>query len=116
MGKNKGMKQNITADQVRELNLTSSEIMKLFNFKKEDINFISLMLDEEARLEIIAESLTIGKMIEFLHENNGWIALYTEPDCKRFIAEIKTPYQLSRKASEPCDALWEAVKAVIKEK
>ncbi|MDK2917281.1 MAG: hypothetical protein PWQ37_14 [Candidatus Petromonas sp.] len=122
------MKQHITVEQLFELqDYKLAEVMdEEFQNAVRNLNCNPYMSDTEKDnlIEVLAEQVTIGKMIEILY-NHTWqvtigkmIEILYNHTCDIVIesagcnwyVDINTGIYKSR---ELCDALWEAVKEVL---
>lgn len=109
------MKQHITVDQVRELGMTEQEVVNALD--------VGMPVHDGClntiNWHMIAKRLTIGKLIELIAD---WIVVidpHAEKDhewsvivcpCARDKFKRKTCLN-----EELCDALWDAVKHIMKE-
>jgi hypothetical protein len=106
------MKQHITVEQLFELqDYKLAEVMdEEFQNAVRNLNCNPYMSDTEKDnlIEVLAEQVTIGKMIEILYNHTCDIVIESA-GCNWYV-DINTGIYKSR---ELCDALWEAVKEVL---
>jgi hypothetical protein len=121
------MKQHITVEQLFELqDYTLAEVMdEEFQNAVRDINCNPYMSDTEKDnlIEVLAEQVTIGKMIEILsskydvvdYSDNREFGMGYTVSCITFDSyDWCDDEHREYIANELCDALWEAVKEVLK--
>ena len=117
------MKQHITIEQVSEL--TQKEILKLS--MKYYQKWYSTLTDGQKRglitnridlIYVLSESTTIGKMIEILEGFGSPIIQYidTKGVWNMLMLYADGEFEVDIEKNELADALWEAVKYVLKER
>ncbi|MFT9498048.1 hypothetical protein [Anaerosolibacter sp.] len=112
------MKQHISNEQLKVLSWEEQKkIATIFgqfgNCSRNDANG-----DEYLILPMLAEKITIGKMIEVITKDNITVdikttTLDTEDGKKAFILLNNIFNVKSYSSEELCDALWEAVKEIV---
>jgi hypothetical protein len=118
------MKQHITVEQLFEVD--DYKLAKMMDEKFQnavrDIHCNPYMTDKEKEnlLEILSEQVTIGKMIEILEPNISIYPVLTEEEGKTRVIWWEVRYYVKNdlkefRKVELYDALWEAVKEVLKE-
>jgi hypothetical protein len=119
------MKQHITIEQLKELNIIQLNDLVItlkmkkywYKAKMRTLQYNKVILQE------IANTCTIGKMIEILIENipkTNCIEDSIDIECDRVTKTFLVEYRTSNftfadfENKELCDALWEAVKSILK--
>lgn len=115
------MKQNITIDQLDELSLTEKEKLDSWSVARGYTTILTTTEGTNITLQYDSY-LSIGQMIEFLEDRAEinevyyhrtspyWIIALTN----RSIRKGKNGHWTTKHHHEFCDALWEAVKEVLK--
>lgn len=101
------MKQNITTKQLNEAHPMDTLNLAVML----DISCNDYRNDNELD-KMVSERITIGKMIEILGNDFKFISYHDEPD--EWVVNRMTHNSRSYRADNLCDALWEAVKEVLK--
>ena len=123
------MKQHITVEQFKELDIEQKEkIKKIMNLKERDDILLWCNGKEKYSGEVWCWEgekfplLSIGQMIEFLMKNTngrvkdledkvdkvaGWVSKFA-------FGKTDSPVIIAWKEEELCDALWKSVKEVLK--
>ena len=100
------MKQHITYEQIQEID--AKIVFDLFGFHR-DANTECDSIIKENRIH---PSVTIGKMIEILNNEGNLIIIKIENEWTASLVTYLNSFDYD--SDELCDALWEAVKEVLK--
>ena len=107
------MKQHIDQLQLEEITSKAKEKLLEWMNKKEYIPHGTQMMLHDGGY-YLAQFLTIGQMIEFLFENNCFVFAYDTEGAWLERRQGIVIHWGDLKDRELCDALWEAVKDVLR--
>jgi len=107
------MKQHITIEQLKQIDWEKFNAKFQYSVKEIEELYKDITMTKEIEMDIIAHHFNIGKLIQIL---GGIIGLIEIDDFNCYITLEMVGYKFVSIEPNLIDALWEAVKYILKEK